>query len=72
MSCRHVVEHEVKPPVNVLEEDFRKWMAENGWLDAGYCEAYYPIWLWHPYLAGRGGLVVAEILGGTHEDQEAA
>lgn len=45
LFCQHVEKHVIQPVANDLEHRFRKFLVWGGWLESGYCFAYYPEWL---------------------------
>lgn len=45
LFCQHVEKHVSQPAANDLERRFRKFLVWGGWLESGYCSAYYPEWL---------------------------
>ncbi len=46
MKCNHLIPHEIKPSTGPRDAWIKLEMYRRGWFSVGYCEAYYPQWVY--------------------------
>lgn len=50
MKCNHLTPHEIKSPEDFRDAYIKLEMYRGGWFSGvGYCEGYYPSWLYNSF-----------------------